>query len=235
MTSLMNDHFMLTMKHLKNGLLSMILFIGLASPVFAQKKVSEFTIVYTSTMTSTDAGKTNVPYTATNTIYIKGNMSRTDVTSALASFSTIYDAKTGSAVVLREVSGQKLLIRMNAENWQDKNKHYAGIRYTNEPETKIIAGYKCMKATATTKDSLHIVVYYTKDIISDNKDYDPQFKNLDGLPLEYELSRGNITIKFVLASINLNPVPASKFDIPTSGYREMTYEESKKLGVGSRQ
>ena len=225
---------MLTMKHPKNSLLSILLLVGLANAGLAQKKVSEFTIVYNSTVTST-AAKGNAPYTATNTIYIKGNMSRTEITSALASFVTIYDTKTGSGVVLREVSGQKLLIRMNAENWQDRNKHYAGIRFTNDPETKVIAGYKCMKATSTTKDSLHIVVYYTRDIISDNKDYDPQFKNLDGLPLEYELSRGNITIKFVLASINLNPVPASKFDIPTSGYREMTYEESKKLGVGNKE
>ncbi|HMH33602.1 MAG TPA: hypothetical protein VK543_11255 [Puia sp.] len=230
----MIDHFMLTMKHPKNSLLSILFVVGLANAGLAQKKVSEFTIVYNSTVTST-AAKGNAPYTATNTVYIKGNMSRTDVTSPLASFSTIHDAKTGSAVVLREVSGQKLLIRMNAENWQDKNKHYAGIRFTNEPETKIIAGYKCMKAAATTPDSLHIAVFYTKDIVSDNKDYDSEFKNLDGLPLEYELRKGNITIKFILASINLNPVPASKFDIPTSGYREMTYEESKKLGVGNKE
>jgi hypothetical protein len=33
--------------------------------------------------------------------------------------------------------------------------------------------------------------------------------------------------KFTLASINYNPVSASKFEIPTSGYRVMTYEETK--------
>ncbi|HVU83950.1 MAG TPA: hypothetical protein VHC50_03870, partial [Puia sp.] len=71
-----------------------------------------------------------------------------------------------------------------------------------------------------------ITVYYTQDIVPENKAYDPVFVNLDGLPLEYEFSKGDLHIKYVLASINLNPVPASKFDIPTSGYREMTYEES---------
>jgi hypothetical protein len=51
---------------------------------------------------------------------------------------------------------------------------------------------------------------------------------LEGLPLEYELINGNFKIHYTASKINLNPVPASKFDMPKSGYREMTYEESKK-------
>jgi len=209
----------------------LMLYCVLPGSAVAQKKVSEFTIVYNSNVQST-ASKNGPAYTATNTNYIKGNMSRTETVSGLASFSLIHDASAGTAVVLREVNGQKLLIRMTAENWQDKNKRYEGIRFTNTSETKTIAGYKCIKALGTTHDSLNIVVYYTRDIIPDNKDYDPEFKNLDGLPLEYELIRGSTVISYTLASINLNPVPASRFDIPKSGYREMTYDESKKLNQG---
>ena len=199
--------------------------------MMAQKKVSEFTIVYNYSVQNT-ASKNAPSFSATNTNYIKGNMSRSETVSGLASFTLIHDANTGTAVVLREVNGQKLLIRMTAENWLDKNKRYEGIRSSNTNETKTIAGYKCIKALGTTHDSLNIVVYYTRDIIPDNKDYDPEFKNLDGLPLEYELVRGSTVISYTLASINLNPVPASKFDIPKSGYREMTYDESKKLNPG---
>jgi hypothetical protein len=46
------------------------------------------------------------------------------------------------------------------------------------------------------------------------------------------LTNGTLTIKYTVSKINLNPVPASKFDIPKSGYREMTYDESKKLNAG---
>jgi hypothetical protein len=46
------------------------------------------------------------------------------------------------------------------------------------------------------------------------------------------MSNATMQIRYSLSSINLNPVPASKFDIPKSGYREMSYEESKKLNVG---
>jgi GLPGLI family protein len=192
-----------------------------------QKKISELTITYNTVTASKQNGK---GANATHTIYIKGNMSRSETVSSLFTATLIHDSKTGSAVVLREVSGQKLLIRMTPDNWQDKNKRLEGIQFANTGETKVIAGYQCNKAVANTKDGFTITVYYTRDIIPDNKDYDPQFKNLNGLPLEYELTNGNLSINYDFSSINFNPVPASKFDIPKSGYREMTYDESKKLG-----
>ena len=151
--------------------------------------------------------------------------------SALFSSTTIHDSKTGSAVVLREISGQKLLIRMTAENLAEKNRRYQGINFVNTSETKTIAGYKCTKAEATLSDGSKFTVYYTTDIIPENKEYDYQFRNLNGLPLEYELTQGNLRIKYTVSKINLNPVPASKFDIPKAGYRELTYEESKKTGM----
>jgi len=202
--------------------------------IFAQKKVAELTLVYDAAITTGD----NQPKLAdafdgaTTTVYIKGSMSRSEMTSALASFTSIHDARTGTAVILQEISGQKLLIRMTAENWKDKNKRYEGISFSNTTETKTIAGYKCTKAVATMHDGSNFTVYYTKEIIPENADYDIQFKNLDGLPLEYELSQGTLKIKYTVSRINMNPVPASKFDIPKSGYRELTYEESRKLGIG---
>ena len=45
--------------------------------------------------------------------------------------------------------------------------------------------------------------------------------------------QGKLTIKYTVSRINMNPVPASKFDIPKTGYREMTYEESKKTNVSN--
>jgi hypothetical protein len=221
---------MLLMKW-KNTFCFLLLSYIFPFPGIAQKKLGEFTIAYNYSVQNMNS-KNTPTLSAANTNYIKGNMSRSETVSGLASFTVIHDENAGTAVVLREVNGQKLLIRMTAENWQDRNKRYQGIHFTNTSETKTIAGYKCVKAVGKTQDSLSIIVYYTKDIIPDNKDYDPEFKTLEGLPLEYELTKGSIVISYTLASINLNPVPASKFDIPKSGYREMTYEESKKLNPG---
>lgn len=201
----------------------------------AQRKVSELTMVYDASISS----GSKEPKLAdafdghTKTIYVKGNMSRAELASALFSSATIHDSKAGTSVVLREVSGQKLLIRMTNENWVENNKRYDGITFANTSETKTIAGYNCIKAVATFPDGTTFTVYYTPDIVPENKDYEYLFKNLNGLPLEYELVQGKLTIKYTVSKINLNPVPASKFDIPKSGYREMTYEESKKMNVSN--
>lgn len=218
----------------KHTILLVILIALFSLTMQAQKKIAELTLVYDAAISTGD----NQPKLAdafdgaTTTVYIKGTMSRSEMSSALATFTSIHDSRTGTAVVLQEISGQKLLIRMTADNWKEKNKRYEGITFTNTNETKTIAGYKCIKAVATMKDGSSFTVYYTKDIIPENAEYDIQFKNLDGLPLEYELTNGTLKIKYTVSKINMNPVPASKFDIPKSGYRELTYEESRKMGIG---
>lgn len=218
----------------KHTILLVILIALFNLTMQAQKKIAELTLVYDAAISTGD----NQPKLAdafdgaTTTVYIKGTMSRSEMSSALATFTSIHDSRTGTAVVLQEISGQKLLIRMTADNWKEKNKRYEGITFTNTNETKTIAGYKCIKAVATMKDGSSFTVYYTKDIIPENAEYDIQFKNLDGLPLEYELTNGTLKIKYTVSKINMNPVPASKFDIPKSGYRELTYEESRKMGIG---
>jgi hypothetical protein len=197
--------------------------------VRAQKIVSELTLVYDYSVNPTDDGKQGTAENAVHTIYIKGNKSRSEISNSMFSSTTIFDGNTGSGVILREVSGQKLLIRMNPDNWKERNKQWDGMVYKPTGQTKEIAGYKCQQATAQTRAGATLTVFYTKDLLPENKEYDPAFRNLDGLPLEYELTNGDLKIKYRIARISLNPVPASKFDIPKSGYREMNYEESKKI------
>ena len=212
---------------------SIILALGflITLGTFAQKKVSELTLVYDTEITtgSKDPKLADAFDGATTTIYVKGPQSRSEMVSALFTSTTIHDSKAGTAVVLREVSGQKLLIRLTADDWKDKNKRYEGIKFTDTDETKVIAGYNTTKAIATMPDGSTFSVYYTKDIVPENREYEYPFRSLAGLPLEYEMNQGNLKIKYTVSQINLNPVPASKFDIPKSGYREMTYQESKKM------
>jgi GLPGLI family protein len=206
-----------------------LLFMIFASPFpgISQKRVGDLTLIYNSVISNTQDSSRKI--SSTTAYYLKGNLSRAEVNSSQFSSVTIYDSKTGAGVILKEVNGQKLLIRMNEENWNQKNSRYSGLIFTKTNETKTVAGYFCSQAKAAITGGFEITVFYTRDLIPENKTYDPQFKNLDGLPLEFELQKGSVRIKYTLASVNLNPVPASKFDIPTSGYREMTYDESLKL------
>jgi GLPGLI family protein len=195
----------------------------------AQKTLSEGTLVYNMSV-ETGSGEPKMADMldgATTTIYLKGNESRTELLSSLGREATIYDAATGKGVILKDYSGQKLMITMTPQNWQQNNKKYEGIVFDNTNETATIAGFKCKKAIAKLKNGTSFTVYYTTDVNVANKSYDAQFKTLPGLPVQYEMENGKMKFKFTLASINYNPVPASKFEIPTSGYRVMTYEETK--------
>jgi GLPGLI family protein len=193
----------------------------------SQKRVGELSLVYNTVISNTDDSSKKI--TSATSYFLKGNLSRAEISNSMFSSVTIYDSKSGTGVILKEVNGQKLLIRMNEENWNQKNRRFLNLNFARSNESKMIAGYACTKATASAPDGFDITVFYTRDLIPENKWYDATFKNLDGLPLEYELKKGTVHIKYSLASINLNPVPASKFDIPTSGYRELTYEESLKM------
>ena len=218
-------------------------FIGLAllaitsgSPAYTQKTFAEGTLVYNMEIRTSNnlPGKGNVIEGCTNTIYLKGHNSRTELVSPLGNETTIHDAKLGNAVILKEYSGQKLMIKLTRENWMEKNKSYNSIRFETVDETKTIAGYKCKKAVAKTADGKSFLVYYTPDLLVTNKEYNPTFTNLPGLAMEYEIESGSMIFKFTVAKINADPVLVSKFDFPKSGYRMMTYEENQELNKGNQ-
>lgn len=201
-----------------------------AFSVKAQKVINEATLLYNISIQtgSTEPKMADMLDGATTTIYIKGSDSRSELVSAFGSEITIYDSKKGSGVILKDYSGQKLMITLSREDWDKKNSKYEGITFETTNETMQIAGYNCKKVIAKLKDGSSFVVYYTPDIDVADKNYDSQFKNLPGLALQYEWQSGKTRFKYTLSKINFDPVPSSKFEIPKSGYRVMTYAETKK-------
>lgn len=216
------------MKILKTGFI--IAFFLSVITVKAQKVISEGTLIYNISIQtgSSEPKMADMLDGATTAIYIKGNQSRSELVSGLGSEVTIYDSKKGTGVILKDYSGQKLMITLTKDDWNKKNSKYEGITFTTTNETLNIAGYNCKKAIAKLKDGSSFVVYYTPEVEVADKDYDYQFKNLPGLALQYEWQSGEMRFKYTLSKINFDVVPASKFDIPKSGYRVMTYAETKK-------
>jgi GLPGLI family protein len=207
-----------------------LLNILIALPSLAQKTLSEGSLVYNISIQtgSKEPKMADMLDGATTTVYFKGSQSRTEMLSGLGMEATIHDAKSGRGVILKNYSGQKLMITLNEDDWKKKNKKYEGITFENTNETAVIAGYNCKKAIAKLNDGTSFVVYYTPDLTVVNKDYDYQFKTLPGLPLQYEWQSGKMIFKYTLSKINFDPVPLSKFEIPKSGYRVLTYEETQK-------
>ena len=200
----------------------------------AQRNIAEATIVYDMEIQNGGGSQGGGALTgATTTIYLKGNNSRTDMTSALGKEVTIYNSKTNNAVILKEFSGQKLMITLTKENWVAKHKMYSNIKFELINETKTIAGYTTKKAIAKMPDGKTFEVYYTPELLPANKDYDPTFNTLPGLAIQYEIESGKMKFKYTLTKINYDVVPVSLFDFPIAGYRVMTYEENQNLKKGN--
>lgn len=215
---------------MKKGYLLLAVMIGLSISVKAQKIFSEGVLVYNMTV-ETGSGQPKMADMfdgATTSVYLKGNLSRVELVSGLGKEATIHNASKGTATILKDYSGQKLMITLTAADWEANNKKYNGITFEPTGETATISGYKCQKAIAKLSNGTNFTVFYTTDIKIANTSYDAQFKSLPGLAVQYEMISGSMKFKFTMSKISFESVPSSKFDIPTSGYRVMTYQETLK-------
>lgn len=195
---------------------------------FAQKKLTEATLSYDIVINTNNSTPQAADLLdgAVSVIYLKGNSSRAEMSSSLGTQSTIVDGKSGNVTILKDYGEQKYMINMTPDNWKQSNKKYEGITFTYENEFKTIAGYNCQKAIGKLADGSTFTVYFTKDLIPVNKDFQYLNKNLPGLAMQYEANLGKQKVTYTLSNINFNPIPAAKFELPKSGYRVMTYDES---------
>ena len=198
----------------------------------AQKRITEGTISYDIVV---NTGNSNPSIAdmfngATSIVYLKGFQTRFERVSSLGVESTIVDGKTGNVNVLKEYGEQKYMITLTPDNWKEANKKYEGIVFKYENEYKDIAGYKCQKAVGTMKDGTTINVFFTKDLVANNREFEYAYKSLPGLAMEYETVIGSLKVTYTVSKVNFSIVPATKFDLPKTGFRVMTYEESNNAG-----
>lgn len=197
-----------------------IIFFGLILAAISQIKaqqriVAECTVNYNIFVDSTNSTLKG----ATKTLYIKGNDVRIDVSSSAFNQTTFYDKASGNAVVLREIGNNKIMTKLSKTQWLEKNNKFENASVDIVGDTKIILGYECKKAIIKAKDSSTISVYYAVNISPSVKEFEVYFKNIPGFVLEYEIEENGKNVKYTATKINLSPVSASKFDVPTTGYR----------------
>lgn len=202
-------------------ILCAFLFLIIASAAMSQtpKVVGDCTITYSVTQT---AGNDNTGATGSvKTVYIKGMNCRSDITSPSFSQSIIYNHNTGSAVILRTISQGKFITSLDATHWQQQNSVYEGMKLSLVNESKTILGYECKKAVATLKNDSTYIIWYTTTVKPTIQENPFQFKDVPGFVLEYEAIIKSSKVTYTATKINFNPLPASLFVIPASGYKEL--------------
>lgn len=195
----------------------------------APRQVVEGRIVYKLTSPNAPKEEAGILAGSTYTLSIKGSRIRTDFSGVLGNTVSIYSSQTHAGVLLQDYGQERVMVSMSKEDFEDEGKPYKNIAYTLTQDTMTVAGYVCRRAfwRDTTGDTL--AVWYAPELVAQNKEYSFRFRELPGMPLAYESMMGNVKVLYTAVRVSLDPLPVAEFDVPKSGYRELTYAEARKL------
>jgi hypothetical protein len=202
-----------------------ILFLAITSVVVGQKRLSEGSLVFEVVTTKKDllVGDTLIAQHL-----FKGAHSRTEISGAAGSSITLYDSREGLGAIVREFGSQKILIPLDTASWSDKNAWYRASSISYSTDEQKLLGYACKKATIKLLAGGLLQVWFTPEVVLDNNDTEFQMGDIAGLVLSYEYITDEMRVIYMARSLNFDPVPIQKFDIPNAGYRVLSYAESKK-------
>ncbi len=170
------------------------------------------------------------------TISVKGTKSRTEMNSSMGNQVEITDYADQTQVVLFDMMGQKFSMKSTKEEIQKENAKAPVPTVAITNDTKVIAGYKCKKAIVTVNDDgvkSTFEVYYTSDLGPKAVNfYNPVYKDIDGVMLEFTMKEQQFTMVFTATAIEKKSLAAKEFEIPAE-YKPITKEElQKKFGGG---
>lgn len=148
--------------------------------------------------------------------------------------SYLVDNNTENMTMLFDAMGQKMMVestkdeRKEMEEQQNATAEQVDITY-DEKDTKEILGYKCIKATITPKENADVPMtfgmYVSEDVMASNKLIQGlQAFNLKGFPLEMIMEMPEMKLTFTTTELK-DSIDKSVFDVKTSGYTKMTFDE----------
>ena len=172
--------------------------------------------------------------------YMKGEKSKTEVSSMMFNTTVFYDGKTMTS--LSDAMGNKtgfIATKEELEADNEKKESKPKIEYTTEKRN--IAGYECTKAIITgldkDKKETKTIAWVTDKIKYDNSHRKASRRNmadlgdLKGHPLAMEMTQNyqgaDMKIIMTTTEVNTNPIDESVFTINTEGYKMMSYKEMK--------
>lgn len=163
--------------------------------------------------------------------HFKNNLFRSEMHIGNMEYVNIHNSSNHTALSLIKGGPEKnYLVKMSTEDVKKEAEKYNGMTYATQPGTTEIAGYTCRKAIGKLADGKTFTVFYTKELQPASPDYSPRFKGLEGIPLKFEVNTRS-DARLVMTATKVESVfqPSSLFDAPTSGFRELTYEQLRQL------
>ncbi len=153
------------------------------------------------------------------TVWLRGNMARTDFFSQTRQQSVIYNTATGLATLLRESGDEKYQWNLDSLQWKQFNSKWTPTAFRETGDTALLENYNCTRVMGSFAGGDSISIFYTREIFPLANGYNPMFEGLRGIPVQYEWVIDGLKIRYTLVSVQTGPVGASRFDIPKTGYK----------------
>lgn len=222
-----------------------IVFNILSATAYVLMAQNEGTAIYEMTIEGLPPEQTSMMGDMTMKIVWKGDKVYSEQSSMMYEIKSVSDEN--GALVLMDQMGNKIYMKIdyNDPKYKEREKEQPEykIEYTND--TKKIAGYDCKKAIVTMKtrkgEEMKADVWYTEQIPNHYKKQKASgrrgqnmvyIREIKGMPLEYSVPQGQMTIRVKAKEINFNPVPDNIFNLSTEGYTEIKPEQMKGMGGG---
>jgi len=212
----------------------LLLAIFAISSFAASAKEFKGVITYKITLSGsgvTDEMKNMMPKTMT--MSIKGNKARSEMVMMMGKTVSITDGDSKETITLMDMMGQKIAVKSTSKEIEEELAKSPKTTVNVTGETKDILGYTCKKAIITFEgEDTEIIVYYTEELGSSTLNFDnPQFKDINGVMLEFEMPNEQFSMQFVATSVEKKDVSDSDFTIP-EGYQVKTREEMQGMFGG---
>lgn len=210
--------------------LFLLLLIGNITNSYAQKQITDATINYDIFINRVNQEKNiSVSPSATYRLYLKGALTKSEFINSIGTETTIFNSKTETGVILKEYSGQKLLVNLTKQDWLFQNQLFMNLDFKFSNQSKKIEGKDYSIAIAQLQDGGKLTVYYDPSIYVMNNNYTIAFSGIKGLPVQFENLSNGINYVYKLREINYEILSQNNFDTPNSGYRVITYKDAMGL------
>ncbi len=150
---------------------------------------------------------------------------------------TIDDKSNGDKTMIYDMMGNKFYFTIPGDSLKDKKDSIKPV-IKKLDQTKIIAGYKCKKASVTSKDKegndKTYYIYYTEDIKLVTPDEDLASAGINGVIMETEMTLGDpdddeaLTMIITATEVKKGKVKKSEYAVPP-GAKEYSLDEVKKM------
>lgn len=129
----------------------------------------------------------------------------------------------------------ELMKFMKKKNYAIRNQEEVNLMMSSIPPhkitpgnaTKMIAGYACKNALVEVRNdttNYEFELWYTEELGSKDLNWCSPFSPIQGVLMEYEIERFDVTMKFTAKSVELMEYPEDEFLIPEK-YTKISYQE----------